>query len=373
MNKYLIKLPENRVRRNYRGGAGIDRFKARSLQVDGDRPEEWIASTTKATNPGLETIPDEGISYVIDQNGEKRLLTDLFTKDPIHYLGKNRSNKDEIDTGFLFKILDSAMRLHLQAHPTREFARAHLNSRYGKLETYYILAVREGTNGYIRLGFQKQLTPAEWKDIVYNQKIDEMDACFENIPVAPGEIWLVPGGVPHAIGEGVTVLEIMEPSDLVVRCEFEREGIIVPEDARFMQRDPDFAMEIFDHASQTKDEVRERYRVTPKTIINHSEIVVRQLIGPEQTDCFEVLKLEVTADSTYKNDDRMNAGVVIAGSATLHTEEETLSINEGDAFVIAAASNEIHVKPDLNSPFQCVLVKGVSESEDIEEKHSPRR
>ena len=30
------------------------------------------------------------------------------------------------------------------------------------------------------------------------------------------------------------MLEIMEPSDLVVRCEFEREGIVVPEDGRFM-------------------------------------------------------------------------------------------------------------------------------------------
>ena len=55
-----------------------------------------------------------------------------------------------------------------------------------------------------------------------------MDGCFEKIPVQVGEVWYIPGGMPHAIGEGITMLEIMEPSDLVVRCEFEREGIVVP-------------------------------------------------------------------------------------------------------------------------------------------------
>ena len=47
-----------------------------------------------------------------------------------------------------------------------------------------------------------------------------MDGCFEKIPVQVGEVWYIPGGMPHAIGEGITMLEMMEPSDLVVRCEF---------------------------------------------------------------------------------------------------------------------------------------------------------
>ena len=41
---------------------------------------------------------------------------------------------------------------------------------------------------------------------------------------APGDVWIVPGGLPHAIGAGVLMVEVMEPSDWVVRCEFEREG-----------------------------------------------------------------------------------------------------------------------------------------------------
>ena len=43
----------------------------------------------------------------------------------------------------LIKSLDAAVRLQLQAHPTAEFAKRHLNSNSGKAEAYYILDVRD--------------------------------------------------------------------------------------------------------------------------------------------------------------------------------------------------------------------------------------
>ena len=38
----LMKLPENRVRRNYTGGAGIDRLHGKARQEDNNMPEEWV-------------------------------------------------------------------------------------------------------------------------------------------------------------------------------------------------------------------------------------------------------------------------------------------------------------------------------------------
>jgi mannose-6-phosphate isomerase len=40
---------------------------------------------------------------------------------------------------------------------------------------------------------------------------------------------MVPGGMPHAIGEGVFMIEVMEPTDFAVRIEFERGGYVLPE------------------------------------------------------------------------------------------------------------------------------------------------
>ena len=43
----LMKLPENRVRRNYTGGAGIDRLHGKARQEDNNMPEEWVGSWWK--------------------------------------------------------------------------------------------------------------------------------------------------------------------------------------------------------------------------------------------------------------------------------------------------------------------------------------
>ena len=64
MKKGLIKLPENRVRRNYLGGAGIDRLHKKAVCVDNDRPEEWIGSMVEAVNLGMEPVEQEGLALV---------------------------------------------------------------------------------------------------------------------------------------------------------------------------------------------------------------------------------------------------------------------------------------------------------------------
>ena len=52
----LMKLPENRVRRNYTGGAGIDRLHGKARQEDNNMPEEWVGSMVEASNPGMDPL-----------------------------------------------------------------------------------------------------------------------------------------------------------------------------------------------------------------------------------------------------------------------------------------------------------------------------
>ena len=155
MQKKVILLPANRVRRNYRGGMLLEKVCGMANPQDGSQPEDWIASTVGARNPGLATVENEGFAFLIEADGKKILLKDLFANDTLFYLGKKHQEKMGANLGFLAKLLDSSMRLHLQAHPTAAYAQKNLNSRWGKLETYYILGVRPECEGYIWLGFQK--------------------------------------------------------------------------------------------------------------------------------------------------------------------------------------------------------------------------
>lgn len=86
----------------------------------------------------------------------------------------------------LIKFLDSSIRLHFQAHPTREFAQKHLDSNSGKAEAYYILQVREEIDDpYIYLGFQTPPTKETLKEIIVEQDINRLKTCFEKIKVSP--------------------------------------------------------------------------------------------------------------------------------------------------------------------------------------------
>jgi len=346
MNRWILPLPPNRVRRNYRGGALLDLWEGKATGVDGERPEDWIASTTRAVNPGLPPIVDEGLALA-PADGDRRTVAELLAAEPEHYLGKRHLETNGTALGFLVKLLDSAMRLHVQAHPDKRFARKCLNSRWGKLETYVILDARPETAPYIRLGFQRPPGPDEWRRIVMEQDIAAMDACFDPVPVKPGEVWYIPGGLPHAIGEGLLVLETMEPTDLVVRCEFEREGIVVPPQARFMQRDPDFALQIFDMAPLPVVQVTGHCRVTPRVISETPALTQEMLIGPDQTDCFTILRAVAREKSVVPKTCQVTIGIVVSGAGELRVGNETIGVQRASRFLVPSEANEISIRPTV--------------------------
>jgi len=341
----FVPILPTRVRRNYTGGRLLDELEARRTPCDGNRPESWLASTTPASNPGMEPEEGEGLTRCRLSGGREMPLARLLAENAVHFLGARHVAMQGPSPGFLAKLLDSAMRLHVQAHPTAEFARRHLGSPYGKLETYHVLAVREGQEGYIRLGFQRPPSREEWKHIIATQDIAAMDACFDKIPVRPGETWLVPGGMPHAIGEGVLMVEVMEPSDLVVRCEFERGGVWVPEQARYMGKDLDFCLDIFDYQARSAEQIRELLLIAPERLAAGPGWEVERLIGSKRTSCFEILRLRGRRPMPLPEDKRCGFLVQIAGASLLRSQGEELVVHRGGACLCAAAAHQAFLDP----------------------------
>ena len=358
MNRYLLKLPENRARRNYTGGAAIDMLKRKAMCKDGNQPEEWLASTVSAKNPGMEIVEDEGLSFIYDGQGNKLLLSELFQSNAEFYLGAKHFENYGANTGFLAKLLDSAIRLHVQAHPSREYAQKHLNSRYGKLECYYILGVRPGYEPYIRLGFQKAPSKEEWKRIIETQDIIAMDACFKKIPVKPGEIWYVPGGLPHAIGEGLLMLEVMEPSDLVLRCEFEREGIVVPPEARFMGKDAQTYLDIFDYNSYSVEEITEKFRLLPITKVKNNQYTLEQLTDSTITDSFfiEKLTLNPNVEISLSAEGSFGLYLVCQGEVEIESFDEKVTLKSGESCFVSAANDNLVIKAINNSSAELCII-----------------
>jgi mannose-6-phosphate isomerase len=203
----VVALPANQPETFYRGDGRIAEF--RTGPALPDRPEDWVGSVTSRFDlapSGLSALPDG------------RLLADAIAAEPRYWLGPDRT-----DTGILVKLLDAGQRLPLHVHPDRRFATTHLASPYGKTEAWVIVSARP--DAYVHLGFARDVEIDELAGWVSAQKSDDMLAATNRIPVAAGDAILCPAGLPHAIGDGILLVEIQEPTDFSVLLEYESFGL----------------------------------------------------------------------------------------------------------------------------------------------------
>lgn len=132
-------------------------------------------------------------------------ITEFIKSEPINkYINLKIQN-------LLIKLIDSAQSLSIQVHPSDEYALKHENS-LGKTEMWIILDAKEGS--YINLGFNQDIKKEEFPELI---KDDSILSYLNKIYVKPGDIYLIKPGTIHAIGEGITLLEIQESSKLTYR------------------------------------------------------------------------------------------------------------------------------------------------------------
>ncbi|TXR54138.1 class I mannose-6-phosphate isomerase [Reinekea thalattae] len=331
----LIRFLPNRVWRTYTGGKVLDCLENKTDPQDSHFPEDWIGSTTRAINPDREHI-SEGISSAVI-GADIVAFDELLRTDPAYFLGEQHVEQFGANPMLLVKFLDSSVRLHFQAHPTAEFARKHLNSNHGKAEGYYILQVREGIeNPYVYVGFQHPPAKKDFKAMIEQQDIEAIERCFEKVPVKPGDCLFIPGGAPHAIGEGILMLEIMEPSDWAVRFEFTKSGYTMPESARFMNRDLDFCMQVFDFSQLTVAQAIEKFQQPAKRLREFNAASFQDsLIDQRATDKFRV-KRSTLVGQVEKSEDDFYIGIVTKGQCAITIGEETTLLKTFDRFFCPA-------------------------------------
>lgn len=306
-----FEICTNRVWRTYRGGARLNRIEGLA-ELDDHFPEDWIGSVTRAANAGREAMRDEGVGKARGADGSVFTMEDLFTEDPEKALGRRHVRAFGAHPQLLVKLLDAAMRLHIQAHPSVQWAERNLGAKSGKTEAWYILETRR-PEAWVYLGFQHPPTPAEWKRIVEAQDMRAMESCFEKVPVQPGDVLLVEGGIPHAIGPGILMVEVQEPTDYVVRCEYAHGGLALPEEARTMGLGLDRVLDLFDYTAYPLSQVPTRFGARPRSI-GPCETV---LLEAPQTDRLELRRIESSAQTKLAMDGRFSVLIALEGEGAL--------------------------------------------------------
>lgn len=348
-----LPLLRNRVYRLWRGGAVLDRFQGQADPADRNIPEEWVGSTTVSRLP--DRPPGEGLSRVGLPDDSSVVLKDLIEAFPQDMLGETHAARLGADLGVLCKLLDSAMRLPIQCHPDAAFARRHLGSNYGKTEAWLILATRsiDGVAPYLLFGFREGVTEADFRRVVQEQDIQAQIASLNRVEVRPGDLYLVSGGAPHALGPGVFMIEIQEPTDLVVNTEYVFCGLSRTEAQCYLGLGFDLGMRCFDFGAAGPDYVS-RHRLLPRTLRDDSAGVEEILVGPEDTPCFGMARVTVRDQVSDRDRGRCYVGIVIEGRGRLTGAACDLSLQAGGTFFVPAASEHAGFEAASGRPLRLV-------------------
>jgi mannose-6-phosphate isomerase len=298
-------LPANQPETFYRGAGRIAEF--RNVPALPDRPEDWVGSTT--TRFGL---APSGLSALADG----RLLVSAIEDDPRYWLGPDRA-----DAGVLVKLLDAGQRLPLHVHPDRRFANAHLASPYGKTEAWVIVSARP--DAYVHLGFARDVASEELAAWVTKQDSAAMLAATNQVPVAAGDAILCPAGLPHAIGDGILLVEVQEPTDFSVLLEYADFGL--PDG--HLGLGYDLALRCVDRGAWTPSRL-DGLRGSPDRLM------------PAMAD-------EFFRASRHRGGDWLEQGfsvvVAVAGQGRLTGEHDDLPIRRGDTLLVPYAAGPLGV------------------------------
>jgi mannose-6-phosphate isomerase len=144
-------------------------------------------------------------------------LSALANRDPAAWIGARGMEATGGRPIFplLVKLIDGQADLSIQIHPDdRAAAAAGLGT--GKTEAYHVLAAAPGS--VIYLGLDPEVMLEEFAASCL-QANGSAAGCLRRIPAAPGMTVLVPAGTPHALGAGILLYEIQQPSNVTFRLD----------------------------------------------------------------------------------------------------------------------------------------------------------
>lgn len=343
-----IFFKPNRVYRNYVGGAGLLKLTG---QGDGDNnfPEEWIASKVKAINPVYFGERD-GVS--VTEDGEV-YLDDLLVAEKDKMLGGRKYD-------CLVKYLDSAIRLPVQVHPTKEFSAKNFGSPYGKTEAWLVLATRD-ENARLYFGFKNRISLDTLKEYA-DRSLDERDILTELITpvkVNVGDVYLINAGLIHAIGAGCTILEVQEPTDFTIQIENWCGESRVTEQEKYLGLPRDVAMSVFDVNKFGEKAVKE-CKMTPETLFCDDGVLIESLIGYVDTPCFAEKRYTLSGGKAVMSYAPC-VWTIVDGQGVVEGDGYSRAVKKGDYFFLPfAAEGKFVIKGNLTA-IECLPSKQESE------------
>lgn len=147
--------------------------------------------------PGLNSRDAEGtqLSRLIERYGKALTGTEIKGDFPL-----------------LLKLIDAREALSVQVHPGDAYAMKNEN-KLGKTEAWIVLDAKPGAK--LIYGIREGVTAEQLTAAAENGRA--LEGLLRQIDVSRGDVFYIPAGTVHAIGEGIVLYEIQQSSDVTYR------------------------------------------------------------------------------------------------------------------------------------------------------------
>jgi mannose-6-phosphate isomerase len=262
-------------------------------------------------------------------------LGELVDRHSVELLGRHAPQER---FPLLIKFLDAAHALSVQVHPDDDRARRLTPPEPGKAEAWVVLAVEPAARIYA--GLAQGVDRAALARSLARENCED---CLHWFTPRVGDCIFVPPGMVHALGAGIVVYEVQQPSDATFRLhDWNRLG----PDGRPRPLHVEQALQCLDDS-----------------------LGAAAARAPQPTDCPDAARLvacdkfvldrwTLTDDRTIGGDDRAHVVTVIQGSVALEGDPTGRPLALGQTAVLPAQLGAVRIRPLVPSPAHGSPVQG---------------
>ena len=269
----------------------------------------------------------QSVSVITNGEAKGMDLATYIAQQPAAVLGKGVAKAYDNQLPLLVKFIDAKRNLSIQVHPNDEMA-ARLFHKKGKSEMWYVISAEPGA--YLYAGFKTAINAQEYRRLIAEGDITTVLAKHR---VHPGDVFYIPAGRVHAIGEGIVLAEIQQSSDLTFRIyDYGRLGM----DGKPRELHTDLAAEALDY------NVYDNYRTT----YSHEALKAKEVLATRYFNV-RVVDTETPFHRNLLKYDSFIISLCIEGDCKIKIRAtgDEITLREGYSCLIPAAIADYDIIP----------------------------
>jgi mannose-6-phosphate isomerase len=331
--KRPLPLAYHPLYRFYEGGSLTRKFRGLAAGADDWWSEDWVGSCTLANNTDPDGKP-QGYSPIEIPGVGPKTLKEIIEALPEEMVGARFADRWGPIGGVLVKLLSPAGQVPLHAHPTRAWARSHLNSPFGKTEAWILLETPgDGREpAYAGVGFRPGVDRNSFADAVLRHANSEIRSTLHRTDVHAGEVYVAHAGVPHFLGPRISFIEVQEPSDHIVIAETDGKD----DEGATMGLGWDLALDMIDYGTADAASTFARARQEARILRTEHGSREYRLFQDDVLEFFDALRLEV-ADEMQVGDGRFSIAIVVEGNGSLEGDFGSVAVDKGQTYALPAS------------------------------------